>query len=169
MTSEQPLRAVSVPPTLGGVTVRGVDLVADLEEVSLLLSKIWNRTPGSRQITVSMLRALSMSGNYVGAAFADGHMVGAAVGFFAPASSALHSHIAGVDPGSQARHVGFLLKSHQRDWALQRGIHSISWTFDPLVRRNAYFNLVKLGARATLYLPDFYGPMYDGLNRGEES
>lgn len=39
----------------------------------------------------------------------------------------------------------------------------------PLVRRNAYFNLVKLGARATDYLPDCYGPMHDGLNRGEAS
>ena len=41
------------------------------------------------------------------------------------------------------------------------------WTFDPLVRRNAYFNLHKLGARAVTYLPDFYGRMTDGINAGD--
>jgi predicted GNAT superfamily acetyltransferase len=46
---------------------------------------------------------------------------------------------------------------------------SIEWTFDPLVRRNAYFNLVKLGADAVEYLVDFYGPMEDGINAGDES
>ena len=35
--------------------------------------------------------------------------------------------------------------------------------------RNAYFNLTKLGARATSYLPDFYGDMSDGINTGQGS
>jgi predicted GNAT superfamily acetyltransferase len=43
------------------------------------------------------------------------------------------------------------------------------WTFDPLVGRNARFNLVKLGATGTEYLVDFYGPMTDGVNDGDES
>jgi predicted GNAT superfamily acetyltransferase len=43
------------------------------------------------------------------------------------------------------------------------------WTFDPLVGRNARFNLVKLGATGTEYLVDFYGPMADGVNDGDES
>jgi len=33
----------------------------------------------------------------------------------------------------------------------------IAWTYDPLIRRNAYFNLVKLGARPVEYLRNFYG------------
>jgi len=37
------------------------------------------------------------------------------------------------------------------------------------VRRNAYFNLTKLGASASEYLVNFYGAMTDGLNAGEES
>src|SRR4029077_5706779 len=45
----------------------------------------------------------------------------------------------------------------------------VEWTFDPLVRRNAYFNLTKLGAEAARYLVDFYGPMDDGINTGDES
>ncbi len=152
-----------------GIVIREASDLAELEEISLLLSRIWDRSPESRQVTVSLLRALSITGNYVAAAFEGDQVVGAAIGFHAPQNDSLHSHITGVDPRSHARNVGFLLKSHQRTWALAHHIQTISWTFDPLIRRNAYFNLVKLGARATRYLPDFYGPMHDGLNRGEES
>ena len=43
----------------------------------------------------------------------------------------------------------------------------IVWTFDPLVRRNALFNLARLGARTTRYEVDFYGPVRDAIN-GED-
>jgi predicted GNAT superfamily acetyltransferase len=79
----------------------------------------------------------------------------------------LHSNISGVV--DQGRGVGLALKLHQRAWALHRAITTITWTFDPLVRRNAWFNLVKLGATGVEYLPDFYGPMTDGVNSGESS
>jgi predicted GNAT superfamily acetyltransferase len=58
---------------------------------------------------------------------------------------------------------------HQRAWALARGIDDVRWTFDPLVRRNAYFNLHKLGATVTEYLTAFYGDMTDGINVGDAS
>lgn len=45
----------------------------------------------------------------------------------------------------------------------------MSWTYDPLLRRNAWFNLTKLGARAVGYLVDFYGVMQDAQNKGDES
>jgi predicted GNAT superfamily acetyltransferase len=113
-------------------------------------------------------------------------LVGASAGFFtAPADPGrqlgppagphpgprlgLHSHITGVAPGGQHRGVGFALKVHQRAWALARGITVVAWTFDPLVARNAWFNLAKLGARPTAYLEDFYGPMTDAINAGVAS
>ena len=45
----------------------------------------------------------------------------------------------------------------------------MEWTTDPLIRRNAYFNLAKLGAEAPEYLVDFYGQMPDAFNAGDES
>ena len=45
----------------------------------------------------------------------------------------------------------------------------IAWTYDPLIRRNAYFNLAKLGARPVEYLPNFYGAMDDAINGGTET
>jgi predicted GNAT superfamily acetyltransferase len=81
----------------------------------------------------------------------------------------MHSHIAGVTEAVNGRHAGFALKLHQRAWCLDRGIDLTEWTYDPLVSRNAYFNLAKLGARVAEYLPDFYGSMTDAINQGNES
>ncbi|PJI52362.1 hypothetical protein CTI14_43535, partial [Methylobacterium radiotolerans] len=79
-----------------------------------------------------------------------------ASGFFAsPGRRALHSHIAGVSGRMRGRSVGFALKVHQRAWALSEGLEEISWTFDPLISRNAHFNLVKLAAEPTSYHRNF--------------
>ena len=64
--------------------------------------------------------------------------------------------------------VGLVMKLHQRQWALERGIELITWTFDPLIRRNARFNLSRLGATVDEYLENVYGDTDDALNgRGE--
>jgi len=65
--------------------------------------------------------------------------------------------------------VGYALKMDQWKWAKRNNYPSISWTFDPLVRRNAKFNLVKLGVDISDYYPNFYGEMPDVLNAGDES
>ena len=97
-------------------------------------------------------------------------MVGASIAFFGPpAARSMHSHITGVLPGLQSHGLGRVLKRHQRDWAFARDVGHITWTFDPLVARNAHFNLRVLGARVTEYLVDHYGPMDDGVNRGDET
>ena len=72
-----------------------------------------------------------------------------------------------MDPAAQSTGIGYALKQHQRQWCAARGIGQVRWTFDPLVARNAYFNLHRLGARAVAYLPDFYGTLSDGLNAGD--
>jgi predicted GNAT superfamily acetyltransferase len=93
------------------------------------------------------------------------------VGFFGLTEDGweLHSHIAGVTSRLRGRHIGFALKTHQRAWAVGRSVNLIRWTFDPLIRRNAIFNLCKLAVRPHRYLPNFYGPMTDGINAGDET
>jgi predicted GNAT superfamily acetyltransferase len=152
------------------VTIREVAELPDLAEVRRLFDGIWRPDPANPPVTTELLRALSKAGNYVAGAFDGPRLVGACVGFFgAPAQAALHSHIAGVSAAAPGRGVGFALKLHQRAWALERGVSTITWTFDPLVSRNAHVNLVKLGAVAEEYLPDFYGGMRDGINGGDET
>ena len=165
--SDEAVQAADAAAFAAGVTVREATALTELEDVVQLFARIWGRDTNP-PVTVELLRAFSKAGNYVGAAFEGGRLVGACVGFFhAPGDDALHSHIAGVERGLDGRHVGFALKLHQRSWALRHGVSEIAWTFDPLVSRNAYFNLVKLGARPVEYLPNFYGGLRDGIN-GED-
>ena len=78
----------------------------------------------------------------------------------------LHSHQLGVLREYQNKNVGFLLKLRQREYALERGIRLIRWTFDPLQSRNAYFNFNKLGVICREYIVNLYGEIRDELNRG---
>ncbi|MDQ6748108.1 MAG: GNAT family N-acetyltransferase [Candidatus Dormibacteraeota bacterium] len=159
--------------TLAGLEVRGLQQVEELRCASDLFSSIWGRTvEAGPPINADLLRALAHAGNYVAGAFdAEGQMRGALVGFLGgPGARAhLHSHILGVEQTRQVRGAGFALKLHQRAWAVQNGCEQVRWTFDPLVRRNAYFNLGKLGAEIDSYAVNFYGAMDDEQNRLDES
>jgi predicted GNAT superfamily acetyltransferase len=166
---DQAVQAADAAALAAGVTVRELTDIADLEAVVRLYASIWGRDVNP-PVTLELLRAFTKAGNYVGGAFDADQLVGACVGFFhAPAEDALHSHIAGVSERVTGRHVGFALKLHQRAWALGRGVCYIAWTFDPLVSRNAYFNLAKLSARSVEYLPNFYGIMRDTINGADDS
>lgn len=152
------------------VAIRELSDTSDLEQVYALYDGIWHPEPRNPPVTTELLRALAHAGNYVTGAFSDGILTAACVGVFAsPASQSMHSHVAGVSPLARGRNVGFALKLHQRAWALQRNVTRIEWTFDPLVRRNAHFNLNKLGASPTDYLLNFYGRMADEINGGDDS
>jgi predicted GNAT superfamily acetyltransferase len=153
------------------VVIHELGRLDELQAARRLFEEVWRPAEGSPPpVTVELLRALAHAGNYVVGAFAGTRMVGASAGFFtAPPEPALHSHITGVAPGGQHRGIGFALKVHQRAWAMARGLDLVVWTFDPLVARNAWFNLAKLGAVPTAYLEDFYGPMTDAINAGMAS
>ncbi|MFI5697982.1 GNAT family N-acetyltransferase [Kribbella sp. NPDC051586] len=177
-----------VAAAAAGVRIRELRELTELDEVYRLYDSIWRPDPSNPPVTTELLRALTKAGNYVGGAY-DGHngdnggnggngtngatgdeLIGACVGFFsAPAEVSMHSHVAGVSGAARGRNVGFALKLHQRAWALRRGVSTISWTFDPLIRRNAYFNVAKLAARPTEYLTNFYGDMRDGINSGDDT
>ncbi|NUP00799.1 MAG: GNAT family N-acetyltransferase [Nonomuraea sp.] len=148
-----------------GVTIRELREIGEFERVHRLFDEIWRPDPGNAPVTVELMIGFAHTGNYVTGAYEGDVLVGASVGFRA-AGQALHSHVTGAVIG---RGIGYALKLHQRAWCLERGLTKVSWTFDPLVRRNARFNLVKLGARPEHYLRDFYGVMADAINVGDSS
>lgn len=164
----------TAPPTAD----RGPDLCVrslaghdDLRAAAELFGRVWHHPRGLLPVDDHVLAALALSGNYVAGAFdGDGVMVGASAGWATPPPACeLHSHITGVAPGLVATGIGTAMKLHQRAWALERSISVVTWTFDPLVRRNTVFNLSRLGATATAYLENLYGEMDDELNAGEPS
>jgi len=153
------------------VDVRALRDLDELGQVGHLFGEIWGATGGQVAMPVNLLQAINHAGGYVAGAWQDGRMVGASVAFLGRHEGVveLHSHVAGVARDAQGSGVGTALKLHQRDWARSAGIGRITWTYDPLVRRNGWFNLTKLGARAVAYYPNFYGSMVDQLNGSDET
>jgi predicted GNAT superfamily acetyltransferase len=153
-----------------GVRIEAVHDLERLEVARRVLAEIWQSAPDDPPVTRSLLRALTHAGNYCALACDGADVVGVCLGFLGiePANT-LHSHITGVARAAAGRHVGFALKLDQRAWALERGVAAISWTYDPLVRRNAFFNMSKLGAAPSEYVIDFYGDMSDAINAGQRT
>ncbi|MEJ7647768.1 MAG: hypothetical protein WKF57_01790 [Nakamurella sp.] len=156
--------------TAAGVRIVEVHDVDGFEDVRILFNDVWQPDPGDEPITRGLLNALVHCGNYCSAAFVGDRMVAASMGFLGLLPEPLlHSHITAVLPDRVGSGVGRAIKLHQRWWALERGLQVITWTYDPLIRRNAYFNAVTLGALPVEYLVDFYGEMNDAINAGQGS
>ena len=144
-----------------------------IEEQSLaraIFDEVWPVMGGGTEVTPNLMQALVHNGAYLAGAFIDGKIAGAAFAFPAIKDEIhLHSHMAATLPKFRDAGVGTALKMHQYTWARENGYKSIRWTFDPLVRRNAKLNIVKLGVDVIAYHPNFYGAMPDMLNSGDES
>ena len=151
------------------VEIRTLDTAEEMATVGRLLQQVWGSpTP---LVEIDLLQAISHSGGYVSGAYDHGNLIGASFGFLGRygADLCLHSHVTGILPGVQHAGLGKAIKEHQREWAAGNDIPWITWTFDPLVRTNAWFNVERLGVRVARYLVNFYGPMGDSINVGDET
>src|SRR5437868_1566843 len=128
---------------------------------------VWGLPPRDA-VPSNLLHAMVNSGSLVVGASEDNKLIGMALMF--PTDRSKHkrlwSHMAAVDPAYQSQGIGFGLKQFQRKWALEKGYQEIGWTFDPLQRGNANFNLHVLGTVTNTYHVNFYGEMTDGINAG---
>jgi predicted GNAT superfamily acetyltransferase len=150
-----------------GVSLSAMTSTTDAVRVHDLVSRVW----GEEELRPSLARAFQHAGCGVyGAVDANGGLVGFVLGFLGWNDGMhLHSHMLAVLPEWQSRGVGYALKLAQRAACLEAGVDEARWTYDPLVVRNAWFNLVKLGTVATAFFPGFYGEMTDRINRGDRS
>lgn len=151
------------------INIRPLTSLADQELGRMIFDKTWAMDAGT-EITPNLLQAMIHSGAYLSGAFIDGECVGAAFAF--PATSGglhLHSHMTAVLDIFRDKGIGYTLKVDQYKWAKQNNYKEITWTFDPLVARNAKLNILKLGVDISAYYPNFYGDMPDELNAGDES
>jgi len=168
--ADQAQLAATDAARVAGVIVVDERGLAGFTKIEALFSVVWGLPLTEPPIPAELMRSISHAGCNVTAAYdSEGTLTGAAVAIVSPGNTSMYSLIAGVLPGTADRGVGFALKLHQRAWALARGIRTMTWTFDPLVSRNARFNLTKLGAYASEYEQDFYGPMLGVINANDES
>lgn len=164
----------------GGIRTRPAD-PTELDGVRARFEATWGEGRGPDR---SMLQALEHAGNTLlvavpatewpdaGAApTASGDLpLGATLGFLGWTGGLhLHSHMNAVDAGARGRGIGVALKLRQRAVCLAHGVTEMRWTYDPLIRRNAHMNLVRLGAEVERFLPDFYGELRDAITGSDRS
>lgn len=150
-------------------SVRELNTFSDINQAREIFDRTWAPV-NSTEITPNLLQAMVHGGSYLSGVFIENKIVGAALAF--PATNNgfhLHSHMTAVLPEFRDKGVGYALKIDQWNWAKKKQYSRLSWTFDPLVRRNAKLNIVKLGVDISAYYPNFYGEMSDALNAGDES
>jgi predicted GNAT superfamily acetyltransferase len=150
-----------------GVELRPMASVADAGPIGDVIAATWGEQP----IGPEIVRALAASGNTPFGAFDGDRLIGFVLGWAGVDDDGLHvhSHMLATLPERRHAGVGYALKLAQRAQALDAGIPLVRWTFDPLVARNAHFNLAKLGAVADRFERDYYGAMSDDLNRGDRT
>lgn len=151
-----------------GLTMDDAHESAAAQRAAEVLSTVWGKH-GTEMIDPAMLVAIAHAGNLVTVALAGDEPIGAAAGFCGPPGTPFHSHIVGLLPSATGRGLGRAVKLYQRAWCLERGIDTMTWTYDPLIARNGYFNIRRLGGRAVRYYADFYGEMTDAINGGQPS
>ena len=151
------------------VEIRELRTLQEQFHARMIFDSVWPAS-NETQITSNMLQAMVHSGSYLVGVFDRKKIVGASFAFPSiEPETHLHSHMTAFIDEYRDQGFGTQVKMHQWSWAKQHGYKSITWTYDPLVRRNAKFNILKLGADLISYLPNFYGNMADELNTGDES
>jgi predicted GNAT superfamily acetyltransferase len=150
------------------IEFRTLSHISELNQIVDLEIAIWNLAPRDA-VPAAVMHPMALNGGSVIAAIDSNtdRMIGMALAFpVRQVEWILWSHMTGVHPDYQNRGIGFALKQEQRRWALANGYNVIRWTYDPLQRGNANFNLRILGAVTNTYHVDFYGVMTDSINAG---
>jgi predicted GNAT superfamily acetyltransferase len=143
----------------------------EMTAVESLQRAVW---PGSETdvVPAHMLITAVHNGGLVVGAFVENQLVGFVFGFpgleFTPdGPRPKHcSHMMGIHSDQRDSGIGFALKRAQWQMVRHQGLDHITWTYDPLLSRNAYLNIAKLGAVCDTYRRSEYGDMRDGLNAG---
>ncbi|MEJ0014422.1 MAG: GNAT family N-acetyltransferase [Actinomycetota bacterium] len=151
------------------IEIRELHTLQDQFHARMIFDSVWPASDET-QITSNMLQAMVHGGSYLVGIFDDRKVIGASIAFPSIEPEIhLHSHMTAFIDEYRDRGLGTQVKMHQWSWAKERKYKSITWTYDPLVRRNARLNILKLGADLISYHPNFYGNMADKLNNGDES
>ncbi len=163
---------------MGAISIRMLEAIEEMEQAEDLQRAVW---PGSETdiVPAHLLTTLAHNGGVVLGAYDAEQLVGLVVGFLGTDASTPDrvamarlkhcSHMLGVLPEYAGRGIGFRLKAAQLDVVVAQGVRLVTWTYDPLLSRNAHLNIQRLGAVCRTYLKEVYGAMRDALNAGDAS
>lgn len=142
------------------ITVEETTSRETFEAASGLYLRVFEYSPKLTALNPLLLKALVANGGTAVAATADhARLIGFAYGFPGRIvnQSFAYSQAIFVDPAYQGVGLGRRLKLAQRDQALRLGFDTMRWAFDPMLARNAHFNLEVLGARGVGAMSAYYG------------
>ncbi|HMV94786.1 MAG TPA: hypothetical protein PKE35_04680 [Anaerolineales bacterium] len=156
---------------MNNFSIRLIETPEEMRLVEDLQRDVW---PGSETdvVPLHMLITAVHNGGLVLGAFVEEKIVGFVFGFPGLESTPdgprpKHcSHMMGIHPDYRDGGVGFALKRAQWQMVRHQDLDHVTWTYDPLLSRNAYLNISKLGAVCVTYRRSEYGDMRDGLNAG---
>jgi predicted GNAT superfamily acetyltransferase len=152
-------------------TIKIIENIQEMHQVEELQRLVW-RESETDIVPAHLMNSAVHNGGLLLGAFVDQELVGFVFGFLGfystPDGPRLkhYSSMLGVRSEWRDQGVGFALKRAQWQMVRHQGIDRITWTFDPLLSRNAWLNITRLGAVCSLYLRDFYGKMNDIFNQG---
>lgn len=155
---------------MSGITIRPLHTLDEIHALADLQRSAWTAIPDRELIPSHFFRGASVNGNLLLGAIAEEQIIGFVLGIVGWADwltepvLQVYSATMGVALDYQSQGVGYQLKLAQREWVLQRGIKLVTWTYDPLLARNAWLNVGKLGVICGRYHPHFYGPDEDRLH-----
>lgn len=141
------------------ITIRDLATLEEYQECCEIQEETWGRG-FSERVPGAILRVSQKIGGVTAGAFnADGRMVGFVFGMTGIRDGRLAhwSDMLAVREEARGHHIGDQLKHFQREKVRALGVEVMFWTFDPLVARNAHFNINRLGARPVEYVVDMYG------------
>lgn len=157
--------------------LRPPETLAEIDQAESVQRQAW-AIDDLEIIPAHLLHALQQNGAALIAAFDGETMVGMSLAVLATVESLteridqvaaarlkMYSVVTGVLPAYQGQDIGYRLKIAQREFATRIGVRLITWTYDPLLSVNGRFNVGKLGAVCSTYLPNFYGEL-EGINAG---
>ncbi len=159
-------------------TIRTLTSIEEMERIEELQRIVW---PGSEVdiVPAHIIKTIAHNGGIVIGAFDGETLIGFVFGFLGvmafgqgrPIKEDLKhcSHQLGVHPDYRNLGIGYRLKLAQRKAVIGQGIQLATWTYDPLLSLNGYFNVRRLGVVCDRYIRDAYGSMRDGLNIGLSS
>lgn len=139
--------------------VRDLDSAELQQQAARLYRRVFGYQDPDVGLSPPLLTALLRNGgSVVGAVGPDGNLLGFAYGMRgADSEHAYHySQAAVVGPDSQGLGLGRELKLAQARVARATGLRFMRWSYDPVVSRNAHFNLDVLGAVGRWFVDDFY-------------
>lgn len=140
-------------------TIRELLTNQEYFEVIELQKIVWRLNNYNDCIPNHIFKAVAEIGGLVLGAYDKSDLVGFLMVMLGQDADGIfhHSHILGIHPDYAHKNIGYLLKKFHYEKATNKGIHKVTWTYDPLQGPNANLNISKLGSIVRNYKVNYYG------------